>query len=256
VERDDLLDLPKLPAFLSGASLLRFERRQLAEPAYTERVPRVGTDGAGLAAALTDLALTWPERFQAIQAALREIIPAVLRVRLVRTPVERVEWESITVDKERISRPVTRQYAGHEIVFDMRGAPDVPARLASEGTLLVLGLLTVLHGPNEGRLVLLDDIDRALHPRAQSDLVKQLRLLLQLHPDLQILATSHSPYLLDELGYQEILLTTLQDDGSALCAPLTEHSDYPRWRDHMLPGEFWSMVAEDWIKRRGGNGDG
>ena len=28
---------------------------------------------------------------------------------------------------------------------------------------------------------------------------------------------------------------------------LTDHPDWPRWRDYMNPGEFWSSVGEDWI---------
>jgi predicted ATPase len=219
-------------------------------------VRSVATDGSNLAAVLTDLAVTWPDRFHAIQAGLRAVVPSVERVRLVRAPVRRTEWETITVDRERLSRPVTREYAGYELVFDMRGAPNIPARLASEGTLLVLGLLTVMHASEPPSLVLIDDLDRALHPRAQTDLLKQLRALLEARPELQIVATSHSPYLLDDLRFEEIRLTTLDEDGAAWCAPLTEHPDYPRWKDYMRPGEFWSMVAEEWVAKRERAGDG
>jgi energy-coupling factor transporter ATP-binding protein EcfA2 len=242
-------ELPDLDRVLARTELLRLDARRLAEPSYSDAPPRVAPDGSGLAAVLTDVAVTWPEIWSAIQTSLRAVIPAVERVRLVRTPVKRVEWETVTIDHDRIARPVTREYAGHRIVFDMIGAADVPASLASDGTMILLGLFTILLGPGSPTIVLLDDIDRALHPKAQSELLKQLRTLLTARPDLQIVATSHSPYLLDELRFEEVRLTTLREDGSVACAPLSLHPEYPRWKDHMRPGEFWSMVAEEWIQK-------
>lgn len=64
---------------------------------------------------------------------------------------------------------------------------------------------------------------------------------------LQIVATTHSPYLLDYVEADEVLLTSLGDDGYAAVKPLTEHPDYERWKDVMAPGEFWSTVGERWI---------
>jgi len=132
----------------------------------------------------------------------------------------------------------------------MRGAKDLPAHTISEGTLLVIGLLTVLMSLAAPRLVLMDNLDRALHPRAMGELVKHLRTILEKQPDLQIVATSHSPYLIDHLEPSEVLLTTLQQDGCALCAPLAEHPDFPKWKGLMSPGEFWSTVGEDWTKQQ------
>ncbi|WP_437766561.1 ATP-binding protein [Sorangium sp. So ce281] len=134
--------------------------------------------------------------------------------------------------------------------LDFKGAPDVPAPLASEGTLLVIGLLTALWMDPKPRLLLLDDIDKALHPRAQEELVAQIRRILDLSPELQVIATSHSPYLLDHFDAEDVLLTTLLPDGSTACAPLADHPDFDRWKNTTRPGEFWSFVGEDWVAQR------
>ncbi|HSN98762.1 MAG TPA: AAA family ATPase, partial [Candidatus Nanopelagicales bacterium] len=139
---------------------------------------------------------------------------------------------------------------GHQVVLDFKGAPDVLAPLASEGTLLTIGLLTSLHAEPQPRLLLLDDVDQALHPRAQGELVAQLRRVLDERPELQIIATSHSPYLLDYLSPQEVLLTATKPDGSTACARLSEHPDLERWSDIAKTGELWSFVGEDWVIKR------
>lgn len=75
----------------------------------------------------------------------------------------------------------------------------------------------------------------------------QLREVLAMDPDLQIVATSHSPYLLDHFEAQEVLVTAVHADGSTACAPLTAHPDFNRWKNTTRPGEMWSFLGEDWV---------
>ena len=138
---------------------------------------------------------------------------------------------------------------GHQVVLDFEFARSVSAEQASEGTILLLGLFTVIGGePGPPMTVMLDDLDRALHPKAQRQLVEHLHRLLDQRPELQIIATSHSPYLVEHLAYDEVLaMTQSPTDGRSLIAPLASHPDAERWRDEMSAGEFWSSVGEDWI---------
>jgi predicted ATPase len=111
-------------------------------------------------------------------------------------------------------------------------------------------LLTALWTEPRPRLLLLDDIDKALHPLAQRELVGQIRKVLEMDPDLQILATSHSPYMLDHFDARDVLVTALRPDGSTACAPLTEHPDFNRWRSSTRTGELWSFLGEDWVTQQ------
>ena len=138
---------------------------------------------------------------------------------------------------------------GHRVVFDMEGASHLPAHGASEGTLITLGILTAIMSRRGAHLVLLDDLERAIHPRAIADLVAELRGLLELFPDLQIVATSHSPYLVDHLAPEEVRLM-IADERRVTCAALGDHPQIDRWKEVMRPGEMWSMVGEEWVKER------
>ena len=228
--------------------LLRLNADALAEPSYAEsEFPHMGSDGRGLASVLAQMALARPDDFQELTKALRAVIPQVERIRLSLAQIRRKEQEILHVEGSPVARTVERTYSGHRLLFDMVGAAGLPADQVSEGTLLVLGLLAVLWSPARPRLLLLDDLDRALHPRAQRDLVMQLRVLLDRFRDLQLLATSHSPYLVDHLKPEEIRLTTVSADGAVHCAPLKNHPRFEEWKDFMRPGEFWSTVGEDWV---------
>jgi energy-coupling factor transporter ATP-binding protein EcfA2 len=239
---------PNVARNLPRPALVRFDASRLAEPHYSEQaIPTLGPDGTGLPSVLAAMALTYPDEFSWLQDDLRKVIPAVQRVRFERVPVHREEVTSHPLGGRELEG---RYYVGDSILFDMTGAKSVPAAQASEGTVLVLGLLTALQIPPQPNLLLIDDLGHGLHPRAQWDLVKVLRQVMEQRPDLQIVATTHSPLLLDEVRPSEVRLTALKEDGSVACAAMTEHPDFGRWKGEFSAGEFWSVIGEKWVAGR------
>ncbi|RKH06875.1 hypothetical protein D7V97_22020 [Corallococcus sp. CA053C] len=234
----------------SATAILRFELRRLAEASYSdEPVPDVTGDGTGLASVLAYLKLSHDEIFSAIELALRQIVPSVRRIRIERAAVEQSTMRTIALDEQKTQVSERRTLWGNRIVLDMQGAKDVPADSAGEGTLMALGLLTVLMGPQKPRLVLLDDIELSLHPTAQRKLIEVLRTIQKNDPELQIVATSHSPFILNYLQPEEVRMTFLAENGFARCEKLTAHPDFEKWKAMMSPGEFWSTVGESWIEK-------
>ena len=92
--------------------------------------------------------------------------------------MSRPELQQVTVNGQTTTSRIEREYVGHRVIFDMDGAPQLPAHGASEGTLITLGILTAIMSHRGPHLVLLDDLERAIHPRAIADLVTELRGLL------------------------------------------------------------------------------
>lgn len=247
------IELP-LGSLLRRAALLELDHRRLAEPSFSELpTPLVGPDGAGLSAVIADLAASRPDNHRRLFDALRAVFPEVERVRLVRAKVDRREvagsdlgplgGRGVAASRETVAREAW----GHEIVFDLVGAPDLPARAVSEGIVLVLGLFATLIGPERHRLVLVDHLERALSPCALPAFIAQLHLLLDHDPKLQIVATSDAPQLLDELAPDEVRIHTLLPEGSVAIAPLGSHPDFDLLSRDLKPGEYWRAVGEGWV---------
>jgi len=223
---------PRLAHFISPAALYHLDARQIAAVAYsTEENPRVGEDGLNTAAVLATLKLERDELFERIEEELRKIVPTIQRVRVRRVKILRSPDE----ENARI---------GHKVFFDFVGAHDVPAHAASEGTLITLALLTALFSPNRPRLLLLDDIDQSLHPQAQMEFMRQLKRLLENFPEVQLVATTHSPYILDELDPSEVRVFALRKDGSVACRSLSEHPQAEKMRGVLTSGQLWSLDPE------------
>jgi predicted ATP-dependent endonuclease of OLD family len=81
-------------------------------------------------------------------------------------------------------------------------------------------------------------------------LVRMLKELLALEEfsPLQIVATTHSPYILDELDPSEVQAFALRDDGTVATKRLSEHPDAARVKGTLRAGQLWSLEPErDWI---------
>ena len=66
-------------------------------------------------------------------------------------------------------------------------------------------------------------------------------------PDLQVIATAHSPYLLNYLAPEQVRIMTNDSEGHARCGRLTDHPQFETWKDEMAPGEMWSLFGEKWL---------
>lgn len=226
-DRGASVEWDRLPQVLWSSMLYRLSARDVASfaPIADPRV-KVDSSGANTGAVLAALKLTDDARFERIEMAMRALVPTVERVRL---------------KQQRVADGVSNQ-----ILFDFRGAVSVPAYGASQGTLVLLALLTVLYGPGRPDLVLLDDFEHTLHPRAQMELVRLIKSLLALDEfaDVQVVATTHSPYVLDEMDVADVHAFAIGDDGCVRSKPLAAHPEAERSKGTLTAGQLWSLDPE------------
>ena len=129
-------------------TFLRLSAAQLAKPSYTDRdPPKVEPDGEGLASVLAYMLLNDPDTFEQTTQRLRELIPHLKRIRFKKVPVRRQEKELVRFGDDTVERSSVRSYQGEAMLFDFEQAANVASHTVSEGTLLLLGLLTVCSGP-------------------------------------------------------------------------------------------------------------
>jgi predicted ATPase len=231
------------------SKVLRFNSSEAAQPSYTESLnPSIEVSGKGLATVCSYLQDPKPDAFAWVQEKIRSVIPNLQRFRMKRAIVPALYWFEIDFQSkiDRINRGL--EAAGQELVFDFTNAENIPASQVSEGTLFVLAVLVMAASSSGDTVLLIDDLERGLHPKAVRDLMTALREIQKMTPGLQIIATSHSPYILDRLEAKEVRVATLDPELGTLVAKLEDYPDFDKWREAMTPGEFWSFVGEDWVK--------
>lgn len=210
----------------------KYSSSAIAHPTVTHTAPPViQASGTGIPSLMAYLKLRDDEVYGRIEDQLRSLLPQIRKIRV----------DEVT--------STDNQGAPKVLLFDTNLDKRIPAEQMSDGTLYILALIVAVLGPHRPKTLLIDDLDMRLHPKAQYELVTLLKKFLDEFPDLQIIATSHSPYILDRLEANDVLVTELADDGSVVIAPLTAHPTYPKWSESMTPGEFWSHTGEGWVKQ-------
>lgn len=220
----------------------------LHKPSYSPEIPpRLTSTGENLPSVISSLMTYEPERFELLSEAFRKLVPTVTRIRVRPAMVRKRERIVVTVNRKEVVTDEVKDYTGQELVFDMRSGKGVPAHVVSEGTLLILALLTIFHTSDAPRLVLIDDVEQALHPWAQRELVGHFRGLQKERPNLQLILTTHSPYIVDELQPEEVWMLAEDKTGTSVAKRLSEHPDLPRAKGILTTGEFWSSEGEAWL---------
>jgi predicted ATPase len=237
---------------VAGLVSLRLDATALARPSYSGvDPPRMDAAGAGLASVLASMALTDPAGFDQLVEVARSLIPRLRRIRFREAIIRKIERELVQFGSRSVIPRRVRVCRGKAILLDFERAENISASAASEGTMLTLGLLTVLLGPTRSRVVLIDDLEHGLHPLAQEQLIDVIKNAQGQFPDLQVLATAHSPYLLNYVEPEQVRIVAAGADGYARCGLLTDHPKFSTWRNEFAPGEMWSVFGDKWVTETG-----
>jgi predicted ATPase len=160
--------------------------------------------------------------FDAIETHFRRYVPEVEKLSL-RTVKEGLK--QIQVREKGLKAPTP----GHEL---------------SEGTRLILAILTIIHQESPPPIILLEDIDRGMHPRL-FEYIAPLMKDIAVRTGVNILATTHNPYLVD--AFQEdrnAVIIVEKKDGASTLSTLEQRLEGLNYDEEIDPedmplGQLW-----------------
>ena len=116
----------------------------------------------------------------------------------------------------------------------------VPGWMLSTGTLRVLALLATLRHPQPPPLVVVEEIENGLDPRSIHLLVEEIRIAV-LTGVTQVVLTTHSPYLLDLLKLDQLVLVARDAAGEPRFHRPTDDAKLAEWSREFAPGRLYTM---------------
>ncbi|MEO7329191.1 MAG: AAA family ATPase [Minicystis sp.] len=236
---NDLQRICSVAQTMSAVATYRFSARLLAEPADPgtlmldpEQEPRLRPDGYGLPAVLDYLLGARRSAFDAIQQELHEAVPFV---------------KSILLKSHRV---LPNGPMGKAISFELSETGyDISADLASDGVLLFLAYLTLVHSPSGPSIILLEEPENGIHPWQLKRIAEYLKRLTDPSRGtkaVQIVVATHSPYFLDFVPPEDVLVFGRKPNGETVAAPiLTLPGVQKRIESGFSLGEMWFNVGED-----------
>jgi len=115
----------------------------------------------------------------------------------------------------------------------------LPGWVLSTGTLKMLALLAVFRHPEPSPLIVIEEIENGLDPRTVHLAVAEIRNYIENRKG-QVLVTSHSPYLLDQLDISHIVFAERKDGKVSFSRP-AEVKEVLEWSKRFAPGELYTQ---------------
>lgn len=193
---------------------------QLQSVKRSERRIQLASDGSNVAEYLIDLRERSPSAFEEVTHALRYVLP----------------YASDVEPKVLDAGVLRRSY-----VQLLENKYEIPGWLMSSGSLRVLPLIATLLDPDPPPVVFIEEVENGLDPRTLGLVVDLMRSAAK-SGNSQIIATTHSPYLLDMLDLDDVLLCERGPKGPAFSWPASR-TEMKAWRDRFLPGRLYTMSA-------------
>jgi predicted ATPase len=170
-------------------------RERMRIPTTVKEVRHIGLMGDELAAFLNTLRALDEPQFRAVEKALHTVVPAFTSIDIGVNSFGEVELKL------------------------MQGQTPIPARVLSEGTLRILGLLALGGAKEPPSLLGFEEPENGVHP----DRLDLIALLLKNLADngTQVIVTTHSPTLLDLIPIESLYLSR-QTNGATNINPLSK----------------------------------
>lgn len=181
------------------------------------------TNAGNLGSVLATLQERHPDDFELLEAELVRMMPEYAALVLL-------EPEPGTV----------------EIALSLQGESSIiPAENLSQGTLSLLGMLALAFHPVPPSVVCIEEIDRGIHPRWLREVRDTLYRLSYPEPSssrepVQVIATTHSPYLLDLFReHPEEVVISQKQGNAATFQRLSDRDDLDSLLAEGSLGDIW-----------------
>jgi len=115
----------------------------------------------------------------------------------------------------------------------------IPGWLLSSGTLRILALLAMFETPNKPSVLFVDEIENGLDPRTIGLLLSQVESVFS-DKSMQVIVTTHSPYFLDMVPLDSIIVSEKINGGSVYVVPKNQ-KNLKAWKEKFSPGKLYTM---------------
>lgn len=129
------------------------------------------------------------------------------------------------------------------LCFHTRYGMKLSAGSVSDGTILSLAFLAVCYQPEPPKILLVEEPENGVHPGRLEEIVGTLRHLSE-EKGVQVILTTHSPYLLDLVADGEVRVFQKDGEGAVQAKRLSDFDDVEEMKKNFMTGEIWSILAE------------
>ncbi len=216
--RDGQITSRGLKKELKNVKVFSLNPEHVGQPEQLVPNPTVRETGEGVVQVLDALKTGDREDlFELIERRLQEYVPEIEKLSFV--PGQ--QQKQLQVREKHLNKPL-------------------PVSQLSDGTKLVLMILTILYQENPPTMACIEEIDRGMHPRLLEKVVQLCFDMSRQEGMPQIIATTHNPYLVDQFkGHEEAVIIVEKKDGQTIFTSLAERITHLKPEEEDPLGQLW-----------------
>ena len=217
------LDIKIFYDYISNWQFLYLNAHIMGEPYLQNRLNRkikLNYDGNNIAEYLIWLKDTEPNSFDNIIRKMTFVLPYLQDIKPRITEVINREIDLLLSENNENSKPL-------------------PGWLLSSGTLRILALLAMFDTPAPPSLLFIDEVENGLDPRTIGLLLSEVEQVYN-NKSMQVIVTTHSPYFLDQVPLESIIVAEKDLKGSEYHIPGNEEN-LKIWKEKFSPGKLYTM---------------
>jgi predicted ATPase len=216
-------DLVLFREYVLRWQFLYLDAHEMGEPCLQNRLTkkiRLSYNGRNIAEYLVWLKAKSPEDFNNILRKMSFVLPYMQQI------------------QPRIADMVSREIDLTMHEQNDKGRP-LPGWLLSSGTLRILALLAMFNNPEPPSALFIDEVENGLDPRTIGLLLSEIENVFH-EKSMQVVVTTHSPYFLDQVPLESIIVAEKDEIGSIYHIPKDE-ANLKNWKDKFSPGKLYTM---------------
>lgn len=137
---------------------------------------------------------------------------------------------------------IPKQGKNNVIRFKVGDGLVLSPQSVSDGAMLYLGFLVLAQASDKPGIVLIEEPENGVHPASLASIVSFMKDMSE--EGTQVILTTHSPYLLDEVEPEQVRVFAKMEDGSVQARRLSDYPDVERMKKHFETGEIWTEFDE------------
>jgi predicted ATPase len=220
-----------------------FDPYHLKEPAKLGN--SIGTRGEGFPAFLSHVLNTERSIFDRIDQEFVRKFPHYLGVATPSEPFSISLGSKLASSLPESKTPQTEKEKEFRIFLHLKPQYGKPldARDVSDGIILSLAYLTLGCLPKPPDILLIEEPENGVHHASLKDIVSTLRQL-STEKGVQVILTTHSPYLLDQVEPDEVRAFSKDAEGAVHARKLSDLDDVEDMKKDFMTGEIWGILSE------------
>lgn len=188
------------------------EDSPIRKPAAPAAATKLVADGSNLSQLLNWININFKKDYRQIKASLNAINPYITDINFhpLNTNIE------LLLEEEKLDSAV---HVAH----------------VSDGTLRFLCLMAIIHNPQRGRLVCIDEPEVGLHPDMIQEIMEGID---QASEKTQFLITTHSELVLNQTTVDNVIVCEKDDDNASVVRTFRTE-EYKKWAADYATGNLW-----------------